>query len=158
MFKNRELTRNVTVPVSAGLLSDTKAYFESLTKYRQGNPVAIVELMARASFAAIENGRGLATDLRELDEDWNSRLKARSDSSAWKVADLVLRYPAIDSSLVQRELSIAQRVADRSIGQLVEAGILTEVSGYRRNRRWIATEVVAALDAFAKRAGRRRAG
>jgi hypothetical protein len=113
--------------------------------------------MARASFAAIENGRGLATDLRELDEDWNSRLKARSDSSAWKVADLVLRYPAIDSSLVQRELSIAQRVADRSIGQLVEAGILTEVSGYRRNRRWIATEVVAALDAFAKRAGRRRA-
>jgi Fic family protein len=158
MFKNRELTRNVTVPVSAGLLSDTKAYFESLTEYRQGNPVAIIELMARASFAAIENGRDLADDLRELDEDWRSRLKVRSDSSAWKVANLVLRHPAIDSSLVQGELSIAQRVADRSISQLVDAGILTEVSGYRRNRRWVATEVVAALDSFAKRAGRRRAG
>ncbi len=155
IFKNRELTRNVTVPVSAGLLSDTEAYFDSLNEYRRGNPVVIVELMARASFAAIANGRNLATDLHGYEQDWQTRLKARSDSSAWKVAGLLLRHPAIDSSLVQRELSVAQRVADRSIGQLVDAGILTEVSGYRRNRRWVAVEVVDALDSFAKRAGRR---
>ncbi|MHB8379312.1 MAG: Fic family protein [Acidimicrobiales bacterium] len=155
IFKNRELTHHVTVPVSAGLLSDTGAYFDSLNEYRQGNPVAIVELMARASFAAIDNGRNLAADLRGYEDDWQTRLKARSDSSAWKVANLVLRHPAINSSLVQRELSVAQRVADRSIGQLVDAGILTEVSGYRRNRRWVAVEVVDALDSFATRAGRR---
>jgi hypothetical protein len=113
--------------------------------------------MASASFAAIDNGRNLAADLHGYEEDWHGRLKVRSDSSAWKVADLVLRHPAIDSSLVQRELFVAQRVADRSIGQLVDAGILTEVSGYKRNRRWVATEIVSALDAFAKRAGRRRA-
>ena len=157
IFKKRELTHNVTVPVSAGLLSDTKSYFESLSDYRQGNPVTIVELMARASIAAIDNARTLAEDLRGYEEDWRGRLKARSDSLAWKVANLVLRHPAIDSSLVQRELSVAQRVADRSIGQLVDAGILTEVSGYKRNCRWVATEVVRTLDAFAKRAGRRRA-
>jgi Fic family protein len=157
IFKNQQLTRNVTVPVSAGLLSDTDAYFDSLNDYRQGNPVTIIELMARASFAAIDNARRLATDLRGYEEDWHGRLKARSDSSVWKVANLLLRHPAINSSLVQRDLSVAQRVADRSIEQLVDAGILTEVSGYKRNRRWVATEVVGALDAFAKRAGRRRA-
>jgi Fic family protein len=156
IFKNRELTHNVTVPVSAGLLSDTDAYFDSLNDYRSGNPVTIIELMARASFAAIDNGRNLAADLQGYEEDWRGRLKARSDSSAWKVANLVLRHPAIDSSLVQSELSIAQRAADRSIGQLVDVGILTEVSGYKRNRRWVAVEVVNALDAFAKRAGKRR--
>jgi Fic family protein len=156
MFKNRELTQNVTVPVSAGLLSDTNAYFESLNDYRQGNPVTIVELMAHATFASIDNGRQLAEDLRGYEEDWRGRMRARSDSSAWKVANLVLRHPAINSSLVQRELSLAQRVADRSIGQLVDAGILTEVSGYKRNRRWVATEVVSAMDDFAKRAGQRR--
>jgi len=156
IFKNRELTHNVTVPVSAGLLSDTDAYFDSLTDYRSGNPVTIIELMARASFAAIDNGRNLAADLQGYEENWRRRLKARSDSSAWNVANLVLRHPAIDSSLVQRELSIAQRAADRSIGQLVDVGILTEVSGYKRNRRWVAVEVINALDAFAKRAGKRR--
>ena len=156
IFKNRELTHNVTVPVSAGLLSDTDAYFDSLNDYRSGNPITIIELMARASFAAIDNGRNLAADLQGYEENWRGRLKARSDSSAWKVANLVLRHPAIDSSLVQSELSIAQRAADRSIGQLVDAGILTEVSGYKRNRRWVAVEVINALDAFAKRAGKRR--
>jgi Fic family protein len=156
MFKNRELTHNVTVPVSAGLLSDTSAYFDSLNEYRAGNVTSIVELMARASFAAIQNGRELAADLQGYEEDWHLRLKARSDSSAWKVANLILRHPAIDSSLVQRELSLIQPSADRAIGQLVNAGILTEVSGYKRNRRWVATEVVNALDAFAKRAGQRR--
>jgi Fic family protein len=156
IFKNRELTHNVTVPVSAGLLSDTDAYFDSLNDYRSGNPVTIIELMARASFAAIDNGRNLAADLQGYEENWRNRLKARSDSAAWKVANLVLRHPAIDSSLVQSELSIAQRAADRSIGQLVDVGILTEVSGYKRNRRWVAVDVVNALDAFAKRAEKRR--
>ncbi len=155
IFKHRELTNNVTVPVSAGLLSDTNAYFDSLTDYRNGNPVTIIELMARASFAAIQNGRTLANDLHHYEEEWKNKLKARSDSSAWKIANLVLRHPAIDSALVQRELSLAQRVADRAIWQLVDAGVLIEVSGYRRNRRWVAVDVVNALDEFAKRAGSR---
>jgi hypothetical protein len=153
MFKNRELTHNVTVPVSAGPLSATGACFDSLNDYRAGNPVTIVELMAR--FIRRNQQR---TEACRRPSRLRGRLarKARSDSSAWKVADLVLRHPAIDSSLVQRELSIAQRVADRSISQLVDAGILTEESGYKRNRRWVAPEVVAALDSFAKRAGQRR--
>ncbi|MGA7834233.1 MAG: Fic family protein [Acidimicrobiales bacterium] len=158
MFKHRELTHNVTVPVSAGLLSDTDAYFDSLNEYRSGNVTPIVELMARASVAAIQNGRELATDLRGYEEDWHTRLKARSDAAAWQVANLVSRHPAIDSSLVQTELSMERRRVERSIGQLVDVGILTEVSGYKRNRRWVALEVVGALDAFAKRAGRRRRG
>jgi hypothetical protein len=66
-----------------------------------------------------------------------------------------MRHPAIDSSLVQREFALSQPAVDNAIGQLVDAAILTEVSGYRRNRRWVATEVIDALDAFSKRAGRR---
>jgi Fic family protein len=155
ILKNRELTRNVTVPVSAGLLSDTDSYFDALTQYRNGDPVPIIGLMAHASFAAIGNGRILAADLRSYQEDWRSRLKVRSDAAAWKVADLVMRHPAIDSSLVQREFALSQPAVDNAIGQLVDAAILTEVSGYRRNRRWVATEVIDALDAFSKRAGRR---
>src|SRR3954447_6008619 len=35
MLRGRGLTRNVTVPVSAGLLTTTQAYFDSLTAYRR---------------------------------------------------------------------------------------------------------------------------
>jgi Fic family protein len=38
MLRGHGLTHNVTVPVSAGLLTDTSAYFDALTAYREGEP------------------------------------------------------------------------------------------------------------------------
>lgn len=158
LLKNKGLTTMVTVPVSAGLLVDTGRYFEALTKYREGDPAPIVEHMAQASFSAIDNGRRLIDDIRNVQADWHQRIKARSDSGAWRLTELLLRQPAVDSPLVQRTLGVRQPVADRAIGHLVETGILAEVSGGKRNRRWVAEDVTAALDAFAERAGRRHLG
>ncbi|GGK54238.1 hypothetical protein [Nocardia camponoti] len=45
--------------------------------------------------------------------------------------------------------------AIRVIGALVDAGMLTEFTGYKRNRMWQARSVLTALDDFALRAGRR---
>jgi hypothetical protein len=44
---------------------------------------------------------------------------------------------------------------NNGIDQLVTAGVLRQVPGKRRRRRWAADEVLAALEAFAARAGRR---
>ena len=156
ILANRGLTQNVTVPVSAGLLVDTDRYFSALVEYQRGNPSTIVGYMAEASFAAIENGRHLVDDLREIRRGWDTRVAARADSGAWRLADLLLRRPAVDSVLVRRELDVSQRRADRSIETLVNAGVLTEVSGNYRNRKWVSNEVLDALDDFAGRAGRRR--
>ena len=43
MLRNKGLTRQVTVPVSAGLLADTDAYFAALTSYRDGDAAPIVD-------------------------------------------------------------------------------------------------------------------
>lgn len=48
--------------------------------------------------------------------------------------------------------------AVRVLAPLIEAGVLTEFTGQKRNRMWQAREVLDALDAFAARAGRRSAG
>src|SRR3954469_3287292 len=64
MLRGHGLTQTVTVPVSAGLLTDTAAYFASLTAYREGDPSAIVDRLATASFEATTNGRQLVRDLR----------------------------------------------------------------------------------------------
>lgn len=44
MLRSSGTTRQVTVPVSAGLLADPEGYFDALDEYRAGNPVPIVEV------------------------------------------------------------------------------------------------------------------
>ena len=155
LLKGKGLTRQVTVPVSAGLLVDTESYFSSLDAYRHGQPALLVSRLADASYAAISNGRQLIGDLHTVRAKWDDHIKARRDAAAWRLADLLLRQPIVDSRLLQQEWSAPARTAERAIDTLVEAGVLTKVSANLRNRKWAANDVLRALDAFASRAGRR---
>jgi Fic family protein len=155
LLRGRGLTRNVTVPVSAGLLTDTAGYFDALTAYRDGDVTPIVVRLADAAHEATANGRFLVDDLHQIRASWNERIGARRGAAAWQLADLLVRQPVIDTSAVAAELGIASTNAIRVIRPLVDAGILTEFTGHKRNRLWQAREVLTALDDFAARAGRR---
>ena len=157
-LRSKALTRTVTVPVSAGLLTDTTTYFDALTRYRDGDPTAIVIRVAEASFAAIANGRRLVSDLRAIRQAWDRRVAVRRDSAAWRVADLLLRHPVINATLLARELGIGANNAPRYIAPLEKSDVLVEFTDRKRNRAWRAPEILQALDAFATRAGRRRIG
>jgi Fic family protein len=155
LLRGKGLTRKVTIPVSAGLLADTGAYFAALTSYRQGNPEPIVAMMSEAAFAAVNNGRQLVADLHGVRDGWNSRITARSDAAAWKTADLLLSQPIVDSPMLQRELKVSDYAALAAIKHLTEIGVLAKVSGKQRDRKYAATEILGALDGFAARSGRR---
>lgn len=155
MLRNGELTRNVTVPVSAGLLSDTTAYFDALSTYRAGDPFPIVGQFADAAFRAIANGRLLVDELRTVRQRWQQVVKARSDSAVWRLADLLLRRPVVNARVVADELRLDVGNVHRYVKPLLDARILTESLDVKRNQVWRAAEVLAALDAFAARAGRR---
>ena len=156
-LRNKGLTRHVTVPVSAGLLTDVDAYFAALTSYRAGNPIPIVERFAVASFAAIDNGRRLVDDLRAVRAEWTERIRARRGALVWKVADLLVRHPVVNANVVAVDLDIAPTNVYRVIEPLVAAGVLVEFTDKKRDRLWRAPDVLVAADAFATRAGRRRA-
>lgn len=100
MLRGHGLTHSVTVLVSAGMVTDTNTYFDALTAYRDGEPSAIVERLADASFAAMTNGRQLAAALRTIRAGWDDTITARLGASAWRVADLLLRQPVIDAATV----------------------------------------------------------
>ena len=155
MLRNKGLTRQVTVPVSAGLLADTSGYFAALTSYRDGDAAPIAERFSQAAVLAIANGRHLVTDIRDIRTAWNDVIAARSDSAVWKVADLLTRRPVVNSALLAQELGIESTNAHRYLNPLTEAGILIETTNGPRNRVWRSPDVLAALDAFAERAGRR---
>lgn len=155
MLRGKGLTRNVMVPISAGLLTDVDEYFEALIAYRDGQVDPIVVRLADASYAAISNGRQLVAELREIRRGWDDRVRSRKGTATWRIAELLMRHPVINAVLVQDELGIARPNVYRSLAPLEEAGVLTP-SGGQRARVWRSPEVLAAVDAFAKRAGRRR--
>lgn len=155
MLRHKRLARQITVPVSAGLLTNTDAYFDALGAYRQGDVAPIVARLSEASLLAVANGRQLVSDLRSIREEWNSRITARRDSAVHRVADLLIKHPVLNARFLQRELDISTGNARRYIDPLTEAGIIVEFTDRARNRAWRTPEVLSALDAFAARAGRR---
>lgn len=82
LLRAKDLTRQVTVPVSAGLLTDLGAYFAALDSYRLGDPEPIVRLLSEASFLAIDNGRQLVNELRVIRRNWDEVISARRGATA----------------------------------------------------------------------------
>ncbi len=156
MFRHHGMTHTVTIPVSAGLLADTGHYFATLDAYREGDVVPIIETMANAAMSAIAQATDLVSELRRIRSHWSDIVRVRGGSSAQRLLDVVLRQPVVDAKTVAGELGILPANAGRAIAPLVEAGVLVEFTGFRRNRMWQALEVTAALDDFAARAMRRR--
>jgi Fic family protein len=154
MLRAGQLTRHVTVPVSAGLLHDTQRYFDALGAYRRGDVAPIVRAIADASFAAVQNGRRLVADLEAVRGAWIGRITARRDSSAYRLVDVLLRQPVIDAATASFQLEVSGVNAQVAIDRLVSAGVLVQLSGGRRNRIWQAPEVLAALDEFGARSRR----
>ena len=108
MLRRDRLTRNVTVPVSSGLLTEIDRYFDALGAHRNGDPNPIIELGAHASLEAIDNRRQLATEMREARTVWAERAGGvRSDSVAWKVINSVIEPPVVDADSVSSRCNVS---------------------------------------------------
>ncbi|GAB3386766.1 Fic family protein [Humibacter soli] len=156
MLHRGGLTRNLTVPVSAGLLRDPNAYFEALSDYREGDVDAVVHAITYASFEAIRNGRRLVADINDIRGGWNEIIRARSDSSVHRLLDLLLEHPVITVAMAAKSLGISEVAAGTAINRLAGTGILAKARGGSRYRIWQASEILDALDSFAARARRGR--
>jgi Fic family protein len=156
ILKQAGATTRATVPVSAGLLTDTASYFAALTAYREGDPTPIVTRFAEAALAAIGNGRRLAADLLDVHRAWSEAITARRTAAVWRLLPQLLSQPAVTSARVRQLTGLSQPAADTVIDQLRTAGVLTKAAGRKRYVIWVATDVTDALDAFAERARRGR--
>ncbi len=155
MLRHGELTRRVTVPISAGLLTDTSSYFAALMTYRDGDIVPIVRQLCEASRTAALHGRWLVDALAETRQGWLETVRPRAGSTGRKLLDVLVGQPAITVAWVQQHLEVSNTAARRAVEQLTTAEILAETSDRRRDRVFVAREVIDILDEFAERAGRR---
>jgi Fic family protein len=145
----------VTVPISAGLLTVRDEYFDALTDYRAGNLEPILRCVAQAARTGVEVGERLVGQLRALRSDWADSVSARSDSAVWPLMDLLVRQPVVTARVVTGQLGVSAPAAQAALQRLVQAEILQESTGHRRNRVFRAPEVLRALDGYAAGLGRR---
>lgn len=155
MLRAGGLTTRTLVPVSAGLLGDTQRYFAALESYRGGDVVPIVLSVAEAVFPAVANSRQLVQDITTARTEWDEAITARRGAAAWRLADLLMTRPVIDSHLATSVLGVSVANAQAAIDRLVDDGILTQIGTGKRHRVWEASAVLDAVEAFSARASRR---
>lgn len=151
-------TRGVAVPVSSGLLVDTDDYFQSIDDYHTGDPRPIVRKFADASRRATANARVLVGDIDEVREGWNDMVSARRDSGAHRLMDTFRARPVLSTESAASVLGVAERNVYPLLTKLEESGVLTSSKDRALGRVWRAQGVLDAIDAFAKRSGRRALG
>lgn len=155
LLRYRGVTQNVAVPVSAGLLADVEGYHRALMSYRDGDVDPIIHAFADASLRAVGNARRLVDELDAIRASWQLRLKARRDSNSWRLLDILLERPVLDSSTAARILGVQQPNVYPPMSALVEAGIVKSKAEHRLGPFWRSDEVLDAVDRFAARAGLR---
>lgn len=158
MLRRSGLTTTAILPISAGLLTDVDRYFSALKEYQRGLTEPIIAAFIDATFATATNAQQLADELIEIRQGWDEQFSARSDSAIWLVLDHALHSPAISSASVAGELNITPHRARAAIEQLEALGVLHTNSTARRNKVWLVTDVVQAIEAFMDRTRRRRTG
>ncbi len=158
LLVSKAITRNITVPISAGLLADVRGYFAALSEYREGNAGPIIKAFAAASSNAVTNGRLLQRDLEAVQLDWRERLVGvRSDAAAQRAAQHLLAQPVVDVKALSRVADVSLPAANNAAAVLEQRGILVpEAPERRRGRLWSAPQVLEALDRFGDRARRGR--
>ncbi|MHA7270767.1 Fic family protein [Arthrobacter sp. HLT1-20] len=155
ILRHRGVTRNVAIPVSAGLLADIEGYHSALTEYRAGDVTPIIRAFANAALRAVANTRQLVEEIEVVQGAWKNQLTARKNSNAWRMLDVIARRPVLDSATAAAELGVAQPNVYPPLKALVEAGILQSKAEHQLGPCWRSDEILNAIDEFAKRAGRR---
>ncbi|WP_304518603.1 Fic family protein [Actinotalea sp. JY-7876] len=155
VLRAKKLMLHTTAPVSAGLLTDTRAYFDSLTAYRAGDARPIVEQFARAARYAATSGAALVDDLAaELDAARDALAGLRPQAVAWRVLPHLISHPVLNSRYLVRDMGMTDTTAQRALQQLADRGVLEERSGKQRNRVWQHSGILRLLDAYAQQVRR----
>lgn len=100
--------------------------------------------------AVVEQSGDAVSRSRRLQELQHSYMQLAREKrlapTAAQLVDLVLMKPVISAKTVQESLKVTPQGARKAINVLVDVGILTEVTGRKRDKAYAAKEVLKALD------------
>jgi Fic family protein len=162
VFKRAGLIDGGVIPLSTALRNDVPGYVAALTSYRYDGAdrrqalsryVDRFLVYVETATAAAGHFADAATGLHDR---WRAVVAGvRSDAALHRAVDLVIENPVVSSRLLAERLELTLRGAEKVIGQLQEARILSPATGkYRRTPLYQADEILTLLS-FGAEAGPR---
>ncbi|MCZ9294516.1 Fic family protein [Corynebacterium meitnerae] len=148
VLRQRGLTTETSLPISASLLADVDSYFEALDAYRDGDIASIVRLFAQAAIEATRRGEWLVAQLDSVREEWEGLVTARKDAADWKALGVLIRQPLVTVAGLTAELGITPAAARATLVRLEGNGILIGAQMSNKVRAWRAPDVLDLLDEF----------
>lgn len=122
-------------------------YYDGLKLAQQRLDYApLIGFIARAITATVTEAETTCQALAELAQQWRQRRRFRAGSAALAALDLLRHYPVITAARLAQHLAISRAAAQTALRHLTSAGILTERTGYQRNRIFAAPEVMRILN------------
>ncbi|MFB7890760.1 Fic family protein [Microbacterium sp. NPDC056044] len=155
ILRRRDVTKTAIMPLASGLLAVRDDYFASLTAYREGDPTAVIEIMVRAAVAAAVESRSSIDALRELPAEWRSLAEATPGSATDRLIGALLDDPVMSGEDAVAAIGSTPATAYAALDRLTEAGVVTEITGRKRDRVWAANDVIGELDDLDGRIQRR---
>jgi Fic family protein len=137
----------VPLYLSPYIEANKPAYYASLKAAQQQLdwPTAI-GFMADAVTGTVDELLATRTALLNLVDSWRERRRYRRGSAALLALDVLVGHPVITVRRLAERLAISVPAATKAIEQLVEAGVVKERTGYRRNRVFVAAEILGILN------------
>lgn len=151
MLRRRGVTRNVVMPLASGILVMRDAYFDALTAYRTGDPAPIVDVVIASTHAAAVESRTSLDTLRALPAEWRSLAPARAGSAVDRVIDALFDNPVMAADEILAATGGTAAAAYAAIDRLEDAGVISEITGRKRDRVWAAMDVLGELEELDRR-------
>lgn len=145
ILRKFDLTRTAVVPLAAAFIGDRRGYISGIASYLQGDATQIITVVAQGLKVAAEVGKGVVTQLSDLQASWLREMGSRADSSIERVIGLLISHNTITAPDVSQILGITLKTALASIDALEQNKILQEITGRKRERHWAAPDVIDLL-------------
>jgi Fic family protein len=113
------------------------AYYDALTRVRASNDLAHwIKMFLVAVIATAEKGKKTFQDIIDLQHKLDGKIvcMGRRAKSGHLLLNFLYKNPVINTNAVMKELKTSQVSADKLIKKFLEADILEEITGFRRNR------------------------
>jgi len=125
-------------------LAERRADYVSGLKEAQQrlNYEPLIEAFSHAIIASVAKAERAHDALRDLQIRWRASKKWRRNSSAERALTLLPLWPVVTRKSLASSLNVSEHAAGDAIVILTDAGILKERTGYRRNRMFMAPDVL----------------
>ncbi|WP_245723553.1 Fic family protein [Paramicrobacterium humi] len=151
VLRRRGVTRNAVVPLASGLLAKREDYFAALGRYRQGHPSTLIDLFSQSARAAAVCSRSSIARIKALPEEWAAELRPRAGSSVAALIPAFYDHPVMTATEIEKHSGSSEQQAYKAVNKLAAAGFIQEVTGRKRDRVWVASELLAELDELDRR-------